>query len=81
LRRRDWGLYRPGNERTDYRENGKEQVIKTDSVVIAVGMKARDDLALQFYGAGDRLFTIGDCNKAGDVQKAMHSAFSAASML
>jgi 2,4-dienoyl-CoA reductase-like NADH-dependent reductase (Old Yellow Enzyme family)/thioredoxin reductase len=62
-------------------ENGKEQVIKTDSVVIAVGMKARDDLALQFYGAGDRLFTIGDCNKAGDVQKAMRSAFSAASML
>jgi pyruvate/2-oxoglutarate dehydrogenase complex dihydrolipoamide dehydrogenase (E3) component len=61
--------------------NGKEQAIKADSVVIAVGMKPKNDLAVKFYGAGDRLYMIGDCNKAGDVQKAMRSAFSAASTL
>jgi pyruvate/2-oxoglutarate dehydrogenase complex dihydrolipoamide dehydrogenase (E3) component len=60
--------------------DGKEQSIKADSVVIAVGMKPKHD-ALNFYGAGDRLFMIGDCNAAGDVQRAMRSAFSAASML
>ncbi len=61
--------------------NGKEQSVKADSVVIAVGMKAKDDLALKFYGAGDRLFMIGDCRVSGNVQKAMRSAFSTASTL
>jgi 2,4-dienoyl-CoA reductase-like NADH-dependent reductase (Old Yellow Enzyme family)/NADPH-dependent 2,4-dienoyl-CoA reductase/sulfur reductase-like enzyme len=61
--------------------DGKEHDIKVDSVVIAVGMKAKNDLAMQFYGAGDRLYTIGDCDKAGNVQKVMRSAFSIASMI
>ena len=61
--------------------NGKEELLGADSVVIAVGMQAKHDLALSFYGAGDRLFMIGDCKAAGDVQRAIRSAFSAASML
>ena len=48
--------------------DGKEQSIKADSVVIAVGMKAKDEIAVTFYGVGDRLFIIGDCDAAGDVQ-------------
>jgi 2,4-dienoyl-CoA reductase-like NADH-dependent reductase (Old Yellow Enzyme family)/NADPH-dependent 2,4-dienoyl-CoA reductase/sulfur reductase-like enzyme len=65
-----------------YQDNdGKEKSISADSVVIAVGMKAKDNLALEFYGAGDRFFMIGDCNVAGNVQKAMRSAFSTASTL
>jgi 2,4-dienoyl-CoA reductase-like NADH-dependent reductase (Old Yellow Enzyme family)/thioredoxin reductase len=62
-------------------KDGKEQSIKADSVVIAVGMKAKQDLAMKFYGAADRVFMIGDCRAAGDVQRAIRSAFSAASML
>jgi 2,4-dienoyl-CoA reductase-like NADH-dependent reductase (Old Yellow Enzyme family)/thioredoxin reductase len=61
--------------------DGKEHAIKADSVVIAVGMKPKNDLALEFYGAGDRFFMIGDCNIVGNVQKAMRSAFSTASTL
>ena len=61
--------------------DGKEHAIKADSVVIATGMKAKNDLALKFYGAGDRLYMIGDCDKAGNVQKVMRSAFSTASTL
>ena len=61
--------------------DSKEHDIKAESVVIAVGMKAKNDLAMQFYGAGDRLYTIGDCDKAGNVQKVMRSAFSIASMI
>jgi 2,4-dienoyl-CoA reductase-like NADH-dependent reductase (Old Yellow Enzyme family)/thioredoxin reductase len=60
---------------------GVEHEIKADSVVIAVGMKAKGDLAMNFYGVGDRLYMIGDCDKAGNVQKVMRSAFSTASML
>jgi 2,4-dienoyl-CoA reductase-like NADH-dependent reductase (Old Yellow Enzyme family)/thioredoxin reductase len=60
---------------------GKEHTIKADSIVIAVGMEAKNDLALEFYGVGERLYMIGDCDKAGNVQKVMRSAFSTASML
>ena len=60
---------------------GKEQSIQAENVIIAVGMKPRHKLALQFYGTADRFFMIGDCRLAGDVQRAMRSAFSTASML
>jgi len=61
--------------------DGKEHDIKAGSVVISVGMKSKDDHALQFYGSANRFFMIGDCSKSGNVQKAMRSAFSTASML
>ncbi len=61
--------------------DGKKQTIEAGSVVIAAGMKPRNDLALKFVGAADRFFVIGDCNVAANVQKAMRSAFSIASML
>ncbi len=61
--------------------DGAEHAIEAGSVVLAVGMKAKNDLALEFYGTGDRFFIIGDCNVAGNVQKVMRSAFSTASML
>lgn len=58
---------------------GKEHTIECGSVVIAAGLKAKDELAMKFYGAADRLYIIGDCETAADVQRAMRSAFSAAS--
>lgn len=61
--------------------DGAEHTIKCGSVVIAVGLKSKDGLAMKFYGAGDRLYMIGDCDVAGDVQRAIRSAFSAASTL
>ncbi|MFH1032542.1 MAG: FAD-dependent oxidoreductase [Chloroflexota bacterium] len=61
--------------------DGKEQTIEAGSVVIAAGMKPKNDLALKFTGAADRFFIIGDCNVAGNVQKAMRSAFSTASLM
>ena len=62
-------------------EYGTEHEIKAVSVVIAAGMKAKADLALTFHGAGERLYIIGDCDKAGNVQKVMRSAFSTASTI
>ncbi len=60
--------------------DGAEHATETGSVVIAVGMNPKNDLALEFYGAGDRFFMIGDCNGVGNVQKVMRSAFSTASL-
>ena len=61
--------------------DGKEHTVKAGSVVLAVGMKPNNNLALKFADAADRFFIIGDCNAAGNVQKAMRSAFSTASTL
>ncbi|RPJ59532.1 MAG: FAD-dependent oxidoreductase, partial [Dehalococcoidia bacterium] len=58
-----------------------EHTIEVGSIVIAVGMKPMDDLAMTFYGTGDRFFMVGDCCGAGNVQKTMRSAFSTGSMI
>jgi 2,4-dienoyl-CoA reductase-like NADH-dependent reductase (Old Yellow Enzyme family)/thioredoxin reductase len=59
----------------------EEHAIAADSVVIAVGFKPKNDLALEFYSTANRFFMIGDCNGTGDVEKAMRSAYSNASVL
>jgi 2,4-dienoyl-CoA reductase-like NADH-dependent reductase (Old Yellow Enzyme family)/thioredoxin reductase len=61
--------------------DGKKHTIAAGSVVLAAGMKSKQDLALKFNGTADRLYLIGDCNEAGNIQKSMRSAFSTASML
>ena len=70
------------NDRVNYVDaEGTKHTIEAGSVVIAVGVKPKNDLAMKFYDAADRFYMIGDCDVAGNVQKAMRSAFSTASML
>jgi 2,4-dienoyl-CoA reductase-like NADH-dependent reductase (Old Yellow Enzyme family)/NADPH-dependent 2,4-dienoyl-CoA reductase/sulfur reductase-like enzyme len=64
-----------------FRKGDTEHTVEAGSVVIAVGMKVRNELVMSFYGAGDRFFMIGDCSVVGNVQKAIRSAFGTASML
>ena len=61
--------------------NGKKHAIEADSVVIAVGMRPKNDLALKFYGSANWFFMIGDCHFIGGVQTCMRSAFATASQL
>jgi len=70
-----------GSKVTYVDKDGKEQSIEADSIVIAAGMKAKDEMAMKYHDTGSRLYMIGDCNVAGDLQRAMRSAFSAASTL
>jgi 2,4-dienoyl-CoA reductase-like NADH-dependent reductase (Old Yellow Enzyme family)/thioredoxin reductase len=71
-----------GKDKVTYIDaKGKEQSIKTDSVVIAVGMKPKNDLALKFYGSADIFFLLGDSRKVGNVQTSQRSAFATASQL
>jgi hypothetical protein len=68
--------------RVDYEDaEGVKHSIEAGSVVLSVGVKPKNDLAMKFYGVADRFYMIGDCEVAGNVQKAMRSAFSAASMI
>jgi pyruvate/2-oxoglutarate dehydrogenase complex dihydrolipoamide dehydrogenase (E3) component len=61
--------------------SGARQELEAGSVVVAVGMQPRHDETMALYDAADRFFMIGDCSVAGNIQKAVRSAFSTASML
>ena len=58
--------------------DGKEQVLSADSVVMAAGMRPRQAAATALYDPAYRLYTVGDCDKAANVQKAIRAAFSTA---
>jgi 2,4-dienoyl-CoA reductase-like NADH-dependent reductase (Old Yellow Enzyme family)/thioredoxin reductase len=60
---------------------GAVHEIRAGSVVIAAGMKPRTEQAMKFSGAGNVFYMIGDCNKVGNVQKVIRSAFSIASTI
>jgi 2,4-dienoyl-CoA reductase-like NADH-dependent reductase (Old Yellow Enzyme family)/thioredoxin reductase len=61
--------------------DGAERGVAADSVVMAVGMKARRDEALSFYGTAGRFFAIGDCTRPATIHEAVRQAFAAANSL
>jgi pyruvate/2-oxoglutarate dehydrogenase complex dihydrolipoamide dehydrogenase (E3) component len=61
--------------------DGKKQTVEAGSVVLSVGMKPKNDLVMKYIGAADRVLPVGDCNRVGNIQKAMRSGYSIASML
>ena len=68
-----------GADSVTYRgQDGAEQRLDCDSVVIAAGMRTRVDEAMKYAEAGDMFRLIGDCNKVGSVMSCMRSAYSTA---
>ena len=61
--------------------NGEQKCLKADSVICASGTAPRHQEAAQFYGAAERTYYIGDCNRAGDVHKAVVAGWSTANLL
>lgn len=57
---------------------GREQTVKAGSVVIAAGMQAKADEALEFAALNRRMLLIGDCYTAGNIQMAVRSGYAAA---
>jgi 2,4-dienoyl-CoA reductase-like NADH-dependent reductase (Old Yellow Enzyme family)/thioredoxin reductase len=60
---------------------GATRSIEAGTIVVAAGMKAKSELAMQFYGTADQFYMVGDCILAGNVQKTIRSAYSVASMI
>lgn len=58
--------------------SGAAQTIPCDSAVMAAGMRPRQADAMALYDPAYRLYTIGDCDKAANVQKAVRAAFATA---
>ena len=55
--------------------------LDADTVIIAIGMRAKPSLANELIGKGMEFYEVGDCIKAGDVHSTIHSAFEIASRL
>jgi thioredoxin reductase len=61
---------------------GNEKSVKTDSVVIYAGLKARQAEAMKFAGLAGQVHLIGECRgNGGGIQKGQRSAFFAASQI
>lgn len=62
-------------------KTGTEHMAVAGSVVLAAGMQAKVDDAYALSAAGRQFYAIGDCVKAGSVQKCMRSAFDIANTI
>ena len=59
--------------------DGKPQKQMADNVLLAIGMTSKSDEAMELASAVPYSVVIGDCDKPGNVQKCMRSAFGTAS--
>ncbi len=48
----------------------------SDTIVLAIGIKARSELAMQFDGLAPQVFKIGDCVKPRKIYDAFHEAWN-----
>ncbi len=57
-------------------KEGKENFIPCGSVVLAAGMKAKQEEAMTFMNGAARTHMIGDCNKVGCIQTGLRTAYA-----
>ena len=62
-------------------ENGEEQTVSGDTVLVAAGMQGRQDEAISLNGMAPKTYYVGDCTRLGSIQTAMRTAFGIASSL
>jgi len=58
--------------------DGKEQLFEADTVIYAVGIKARTDVVDRLRGSAPEFVWIGDCNKPQKVTEAVRAGYDAA---
>ena len=64
-----------------YLQDGVEQQITGDSVIVSGGVKPNVDAALAYAGVASRFFVIGDANGKGNLQQGIRDAYSKAMLL
>ncbi len=67
---------------TNYADaQGQTHTVYCDNAVLAAGMRAETDAAMELFDSSYAFSMIGDCQKPGNVQKAVRSAFSTAILI
>jgi len=62
-------------------KEGKELLLPADTVIIATGVKARQEVAESFYGIVPMTYMIGDCVRPRKIQEATLEGYTIASEL
>ncbi len=62
-------------------EDGTEQKINSDTIIIATGVKANREIAEDFYGITTDVFLIGDCEKPRKIMEATFEGYAIASKI
>ncbi len=62
-------------------KNGNEIFVEADSVIIAVGLRAKKELAFSFYGITPETYVVGDCDRPAKVLEATNDAYFIAANL
>ncbi|MDR1904600.1 MAG: FAD-dependent oxidoreductase, partial [Treponema sp.] len=62
-------------------KNGKEEYIKADHILLAVGMKPKKDMAFSFYGITPETAMLGDCFRVAQVLEAVNDSYFIAANL
>lgn len=57
-------------------KDGKEKFVPCGTVVLAAGMKAKQEEAMTFMKGSCRTHMIGDCNKVGCIQTGLRAAYA-----
>ena len=61
-----------------YEKDGQSVVLEVDTVILAAGLRARQELAEQFRFCTIDYVPLGDCVTVGNVKGAIHTAYQAA---
>ncbi|MDR3277407.1 MAG: FAD-dependent oxidoreductase [Oscillospiraceae bacterium] len=64
-----------------YTENDSEKNSPADTIVMAVGTRARTKAILTFVGSAPEYAAVGDCYQAGNIMTAVRGAFGATAAL
>lgn len=59
-------------------KDGVEHAIPADSVILSVGMRAKSEEALAFYGTAERFYMVGDCKQPGTIQTTNRNVYATA---
>lgn len=57
-------------------QEGQDHTLPADCVILSVGMRAKADEALSFYGSAPRFYMIGDCKQPGTIQTTNRNAYA-----
>ena len=64
------------SDHVTYTDAQGEHQLPADSVVLSVGMRAKSDEALGFFGAGKQFYLVGDCKKPGTIQTTNRNVYA-----
>ena len=66
-----------GSKSVFYQAEGEEREVTAETVIVATGLHANEELAARFQGLAERVEILGDCSGVSYIEGAIHDGFRA----